>query len=370
MKQVILAALCALALAGCARAQASEAQEESSGSETLHLASDSAKMGFVRVGEVKSELDTAAASATGKVAFNEDVTSRVGSPVSGRVLELKVQVGDMVKKGQPLLTIASPDVESARADALQAEADFEVAERALDRAKRLLTEQAIAQKELQSAQDDEVRARTNLTRARARLAVLGVSEKDFGAHYVLRSPIDGTVVSRDILPGQEVRSDQGTPLLTVADLRTLWVEASVYERDISRVQAGDSAEVWVPAYPAQVWTGTVKHVGEVVDPQTRTVKVLIAVPNPDGRLKPEMFAHVKLSARQGTPVLSIPAAAVLSDGEHDRVIVADAHGNFRDREVQIGPEHGGRVQVLGGLAAGEKIVVEGALFVQNELDAH
>jgi len=359
----ILVTLLALASAACSQA-AAEAPEQPE----LKLDPASPKMGFVKTAQVKASVETESAAATGKVSFNEDVTSRVGSPVSGRVQQLNVQLGDKVKKGQPLMTIASPDVEAARAEAIQAEADLQVAERELERAKLLFGEQAISQRDLQNAENDQVKAKSNVERTRSRLQQLGVNEKDFGANYVLRSPIDGVVCTRDILPGSEVRADSGTPLLTVADLRTLWVLADVFERDLARVKEGDTAEVRVAAYPADVWKGTVQHVGEVVDPQTRTVKVRIGVPNPDGRLKPEMFARVSLTALTGTAQVSIPASALISDGESNRVIVADGRGTYRARDVEVGPEHEGQVRVLEGLKDGETIVVEGALFVKNELD--
>lgn len=368
--KAIIPILILLALGGAGLlAEAAQASEPGAqDTAALHLDPGSPKLGFVRLADVKAAIESDVATATGKVAFNENVTSRVASPVSGRVQQLHVQPGDKVKKGQALVTIASPDVESARAEAIQANSDLQSATRELERAKRLYAEQAIAQKDLQSAEQDVIKAKSNVERTRARLQVLNVSDKDFAASYVLRSPLEGTVVTRDILPGQEVRSDGATPLMTVADLSKLWVLADVYERDLARVKEGDTAEVRVAAWPAEVWKGTVKHVGEVVDPATRTVKVRIEVPNPDGRLKPEMFAKVTLTERSREPTVTIPVSALISDGERNRVIVADAQGNFRARDVEVGPEHEGQVRVLGGLQPGEKIVVEGALYVKSELE--
>lgn len=369
MKVIVAALVLAAAGVGAllgAGAQASEPGADDAAS--LHLDPASPKLGFVRLAEVKAAVESDVATATGKVSFNENVTSRVASPVSGRVQELHVQPGDKVKKGQSLVTIASPDVEGARAEAIQADSDLQTATRELDRARSLYGEQAISQKELQSAEQDLIKARSNVERTKARLQVLGVTAKDFGASYVLRSPLDGTVVNRDLLPGQEVRADGATPLITVADLSKLWVLADVYERDLARVRVGDVAAVTVAAWPGASWKGTVTHVGEVVDPSTRTVKVRVEVPNPDGRLKPEMFAQVTLTRTDPEPTVTIPVSAVISDGERSRVIVADAQGNFRAREVAVGPEHAGQVRVLEGLEPGEKIVVQGALFVNSALE--
>jgi cobalt-zinc-cadmium efflux system membrane fusion protein len=333
----------------------------------LHVEPASPRMGFIKLAEVTAEADVSMASATGKVAFNEDVTSRVGSPVSGRVAQLHVQLGDKVKKGQPLITIASPEVEAARAEAIQASADMQLAQRAYDRAERLFADGNIPKKDLQSAEDDLIKAKSNVQRTDARLQLLGVNRETFSPSYVLRAPIDGTVVERAILPGQEVRSDGGTPLITIADLKTLWVLADIYERDLERAEEGSMAEVRVAAY-SDVFKGVVKHVGEVVDPNTHTVKVRILVDNTDGRLKPEMFAKVTLSQKKPKTVIAVPSSAVLSDGETNSVIVADAHGNYQVRNIDVGAERDGKVRVLSGLNTGEKIVVQGALFVKNELD--
>jgi cobalt-zinc-cadmium efflux system membrane fusion protein len=154
--------------------------------------------------------------------------------------------------------------------------------------------------------------------------------------------------------------------VTVADLKTLWVLADVYERDLARAREGDQAEVRVGAYPGEVFPGVVKHVGEVVDPTSRTVKVRVVVQNPNGLLKPEMFAKVTLTRKAGEPSLNIPASAVLSDGEKTTVIVS-ANNSYRQRPVEVGPERDGKVRVLSGLQPGETIVVEGALFVKAEL---
>jgi cobalt-zinc-cadmium efflux system membrane fusion protein len=321
---------------------------------------------FVKVAEVEVSSEGTPTDATAKVAFDEGRVSRVGAPVSGRVLELRVQPGDRVRKGQPLLVIASPDAESAFADWIAARADAALAERNLERQRRLLADQAVSQREVLQAESDATKARAGRARALARLEILGISPDDPNgkpSRYLLRAPIDGVVVERPATPGMEVRADSGTPLVTVADLSRLWVLADVFERDVGAVVKGGRAEVRVAAWPGRTWDGKVAYVGDVVDPQSRTVKVRVEVQNPDQKLKPEMFARVTLRGAAVAPALAVPSQAVLSDGAASAVVVALGDGRFQRRTIEAGPERDGRVRVLAGLAPGERVVVDGAIYL-------
>jgi cobalt-zinc-cadmium efflux system membrane fusion protein len=326
---------------------------------------------FLKVAPVTESTEAGVAAATGRVTFNEDRVSRVGSPLNGRILELLVKPGDKVKKGQPLVVIASPDAQGAITDLIAAEADISVARKNLERNKRLYADQAVPQKDVLQAEGDFTKAAAAVDRARGKLEVLGIDPKQKTARFTLRAPIDGTCVERPATAGMEVRADAGAPLLTIADLASLWVLADVYERDLGQVATGQSATVRVPAYPTEAFTGKVSHVGDLVDPQTRTVKLRVVVDNKDGRLKPEMFAKVMLSAARvdGAPkILSVPAEAVLSDGEASAVIVARESGRFQKRTIEVGAEQDGKVRILAGLSPGENVVVEGALFIKAEID--
>jgi cobalt-zinc-cadmium efflux system membrane fusion protein len=321
---------------------------------------------FVKVAEVEVSSEGAPTDATARVTFDEGRVSRIGTPVSGRVLELRVQPGDRVRKGQPLLVIASPDAESAFADWIAARADAALAEKNLERQRRLLADQAVSQKEVQQAEGESTKARAARARALSRLEVLGISPDDPDgrpSRYLLRAPLDGVVVERPANPGMEVRADSGTPLVTVADLSRLWVLADVFERDVGAVVEGGRAEVRVAAWPGRVWEGKIAHVGDLVDPQSRTVKVRIEVQNPDQKLKPEMFARVTLRGAPSAPSLAVPSQAVLSDGAASAVVVALGDGKFQRRTIEAGPERDGHVRVLSGLAPGERVVVDGAIYL-------
>jgi cobalt-zinc-cadmium efflux system membrane fusion protein len=184
----------------------------------------------------------------------------------------------------------------------------------------------------------------------------------------LRAQIAGVVVDRNVLVGQEVRADQATPLLTISSLDTVWVLADAYEQDLSLVAEGDTVTIQVPAYPGEKFTGRVAHIGEVVDPATRTVKIRCVVPNKDHRLKAEMFAKIDVSDNGRRKIMSIASKAVLTDGDRTYVIVATEGNVFRIRRIDVGPEVDGRTRILAGVTPGEKIVTEGAIFMKREIE--
>jgi cobalt-zinc-cadmium efflux system membrane fusion protein len=205
-------------------------------------------------------------------------------------------------------------------------------------------------------------------RTRARLGLLGISPANHSSLFTLRAPIAGTVVERSALPGMEVRADAGTPLVTISGLEELWVFADVYERNLAAVRAGQAAQVSVASYPGESFPARIEHVGDMVDPQTRTVKVRLATANPERKLKPEMFARVALALSGPAAAVTVPTRAVLSDGEANIVMVAVADGRFAKRRVEVGAESEGQLPVLAGLSAGERVVVDGALFLKAELE--
>jgi cobalt-zinc-cadmium efflux system membrane fusion protein len=327
---------------------------------------------FLKVALVEATPESEVTAATGKVAFDEERVSRVASPVAGRVVDLLAHPGDRVRKGQGLLVIASPDAQSAVADYVAAAADKAVADKNLERQRRLFADQAVSYKEVLQAESDATKAAAAHARAAGRLEVLGIdprSGRASSSRFMLRAPIDGIVVERPAFPGMEVRPDSGAPLVTVADLTRLWVLADVYERDLARVAVGQHATIRVAAEPGHTFTGKVSHVGELVDPATRTVKLRIEVANPALELKPEMFARVTLQgAVPGSSALTVPSSAVLSDGDASAVIVSRGDGRFEKRTIELGGDRDGRVRVLSGLVAGERVVVDGALFLKSAIE--
>ena len=323
---------------------------------------------FIKIETVKESAGVTSVSLPGRVSFDEDHTQRVASPIDGRAVGILAKLGDKVRAGQPLIQLSSPNVGQLQADAQKAMSDLAVAQKAIDRVHKLQAEGAVADKEVAVAEGDFRKARSDFGRTTAQLKALGVSPTDPAVNVALRAQIAGIVVERNVLVGQEVRADQATPLLTISSLDSVWVLADAYEQDLGMVAEDDPVTIRVPAYPGETFTGKVHHIGEVVDPATRTVKIRCVAANPGHRLKPEMFAKVDVQNTSGHKFMTVPAKAVLNEGDKTLVIVATEGNVFRARRIDVGPESDGHVRVLGGLTPGEKVVTEGAIFMKREIE--
>jgi cobalt-zinc-cadmium efflux system membrane fusion protein len=324
---------------------------------------------FIKIETVKESSGSTSVTLPGRVTFDEDHTQRLASPIDGRATNILVKLGDKVRAGQPLIQLSSPNVSLLQAEAQKAMADLTVAEKAIDRVHKLQAEGAVAEKEVTSTEGDLRKARSDYGRASAQLKALGVSPTDPAVNVALRAQIPGIVVERNVLVGQEVRADQANALLTISSLDSVWVLGDAYEQDLGLVAEGDQVSITVPAYPGETFPGTVTHIGEVVDPATRTVKVRCVAGNAAHKLKPEMFAKVDVRNTSGRKVITVPAKAVLNEGDKSLVIIATEGNVFRTRRVDVGPETEGQVRVLGGLSPGEKVVTDGAIFMKREIES-
>jgi len=337
--------------------------------DAIRIEAGSPRLAFLKIEPVEESDNATLVALTGKVAFDEEHTQRVSSPIDGRVTAILVKPGDKVKAGQPLVELSSPTVGQVLADAQKALQDLNVAQKALDRAAKLRADGAISEKEVAQVEADFKKARSDVARTSAQLHSLGISPSDPTPNASLWAQLPGVVVERNVLVGQEVRADAAQALLTITSLDSVWVLADVYEQDLGLVQDGAAVAVHVPAYPEESFAGVVSHIGEVVDSQTRTVKIRCIVPNPQHRLKPEMFAKIDLQNHSGNKVLLIPVKAVLYEGEVTKVIVATSDRLFRLRRVYVGPQVGDKVRVLSGLSRGDKVVSDGALFLKKDIEA-
>jgi cobalt-zinc-cadmium efflux system membrane fusion protein len=296
----------------------------------------------------------------GRLVWNEDHTVRVVPQVGGRVQKITVEIGSEVKVGQILATLNSPDYGQAQADARKAQADQQVAKLALDRQRELHAAGIVADKDFQQTQAEAIRAQAEADRASRRLAGLGGASD---GTYTLRSPLAGIVVERNLNPGLEFRPEQSSdPLFVVTDPTSLWLRLDASETDLAALKAGEKISLQVKQYPNERFAGVIRHVGDFVDPATRTVRVRGEVPNPDRRLKGGMFvtALIELPATQA---LLVPSAAVFLVDEQRYVFVEEATGRYILRAVQAGPERDGRIEILSGVTEGEKVVIEGNLHL-------
>lgn len=292
-------------------------------------------------------------------------TVKILPPMAGRVVALSVRLGDAVRRGEPLLTLDSPDFTSAQADYTQALAAYRQATHALARERDLAQYGIAATRDVEQAETDDAQAQGDLQRTTARLALLGIdtSVARQDQRLVIRSPIAGRVTELSIGVG-EFHNDPTVPIMTVADLSTVWLTADVPEKDLHAVTAGERAAAVLSAYPGDTVRGIVSMIEAVVDTATRMTKVHVTVANPAGRFKPGMYAVVGVAGPPRRTVV-IPATAVLQVGDSNVVFVETKPWVLQRRPVVLGaPDHGG-VVVRAGLVGGERIVARNAVLLQQ-----
>lgn len=323
------------------------------------------------------ENDTVILHLTGKLVWNEDVTTNVFSPLAGRVASIKGARGQKVKVGDELARITSPDFGQAQADAVKSEADLALAKRVLERTRDLLKQGVLPQKELDTAQNSFDDAQSERDRAVERLAVWGGRGGDVNGAFALKAPMDGVIVDRNVQPGQEVRSDQmlagmavvAAPLFIISDPESLWVHLDVSEQDLSNLQVGQKLEIRSRAYGNQVFPGVLTVIGQSLNPDTRTVVAKGTVSNPEKLLKAQMYVDVNVITH--VPKMpQVPIKAVFLREGKACVFVRASETTFEMRQITTAAEDAGHVFVSKGLNADEAVVSEGALVLESLLDAN
>ena len=306
---------------------------------------------------------------TGSVAFDGDQSTSVIAPISGPVTRLAVDLGATISRGQPLAYVSSPDFADAIADYRKAIAADRNASRVADLDEQLFKNDGIARRDLEQAQTDAIAARADLDAASQHLAALGVDPEDAtrpGAQAVegvIRSPISGTLVERLINPG-ELLSAGSTVCCTVADLSRVWVMASIFSNDLTRVAVGDRAEITLTGSSVTL-PGRVDYIAALVDPTTKATLVRIVVPNPTHLLRRDMYVDVALHSQKRQEGLLVPVSAVLRDDDNQPFVFLDmGDGQYRRSDVELGTRLGDQYPVTAGLKAGDRVVGEGGLFLQ------
>jgi cobalt-zinc-cadmium efflux system membrane fusion protein len=360
---------------------------EKAGSDGIELTPD--QRSNISIETVQKRMVAGEIRSPGKVAFNGNKISPVLPQFSGRLVRLLAEVGQNVSAGQVLGSIETPDIVQSQADYQQGLANERTAQtslvnltRARERAERLTKVEAIPLRELQQAQVDEKHGREDLDRARlsvaaaqSRLRSLHFSDAEVKAlespatalkrEVRLLAPIAGTIIERKAGAGQVVQPG-GDPLFQIADMSTVWVNIEVYEDQLSRLRLGLVATVETPAFANERFTARVDQIGNVVDPDKRTVAVRCVLPNGGGKLKPGMFVTVSLGGVSNQEAITVPSTSVVISGEKHIVFVETAPGRYQRREVVTGSEQEGSVVIRSGLKDGERVVVKGGLLIGAE----
>ncbi len=289
--------------------------------------------------------------------------ARIAAPLAGRVVKILVHYGDLVRAQQPLLLIDSPDLVAAQTDYLKARSVLLQANQAQLRQQDLLTHGIAAKREVEQANTDRAVAISELQRAHVRLKLLGIDTEQLGQPLVIRAPLTGRVVELGVATG-EVHNDTNAAMMTIADLSCVWLTADVQEKDLHRVQIGDDAQARFAAYPGESFVGRVFSVADLLDADTRTIKVRTRFANADRRLKPGMFASATFTGSEREEVV-VPSTALLQSGSETVVYVQTAPWTFSRRPVHTGAAlPGDEVVVSDGLSAGELILTRDVVVLQ------
>lgn len=331
------------------------------GSDELTLTSDEAAKAGIQVQPAQPQPVVETVQATATIQANQERIAFVAPRVEARVRSVAVKLGDNVRAGQALATLDSVQVGEAYAAWVQAQSELRIAEADLKRVESLAADEIVPRKELLRAQADREKAAAALRNASDRLQLLGASPRS-GASAVslltVTSPIAGTVIERKATLGG--LASPAESLFTIADLSRVWVQAALPESALAKVRIGAAARITVPAYPNQVFQGRVSHIGAGVDKDTRTASARIEVGNPEGKLKPEMFATAVIeTGNTGRGGISLPDDAVVLMQGQPTVFVFDA-GAYVPRVVQTGERSGGRTAIVSGIQPGEQVVTAGA----------
>jgi membrane fusion protein, heavy metal efflux system len=332
----------------------------------VYLAPDSPKKAYVKTVSLSLTQHPLLEPLTGKITYNESVTSRISSPVAGRVIAKPVALGTQVQSGTILLELDSPDVAAAEADYAKAQADLTLASKGFNRQRELYIGKAVSQKVLEQAQDDFNAARSEVQRAQDRLKNLHITARQSDGRFALRSPIPGVVVERNVNPGMEVRPDRDAPLFVVSNLKKLTLLMAVFEVNLNKIRLGQKLSVSVPAYPGEMFPATVQYIAQVLDEKTHTVQVRCELPNADGRLLPGMYATINVGSNPGDLAFVIPLTAVFTEGDADYVFIALDENHFQQRQVEIGLRLKDKAVITEGLKPNEQLVTEGALTLRAE----
>lgn len=361
----------AMGLAGCG-AHARDPDQAASAKPAL-LTLTPAQMQHVRLVTIAPGAYQKSIETTGVVDFDNDRATSVVAPMSGPVSRLLVEAGQAVRAGQPLALVESPDYASAVSAYRKAVVTAENARRIADADKDLAAHNGVSAREAAQAQTDAANAEADRAAALQALVALKLPPQTLaairsgreGAQIMgeIRSPIAGTVVEKLITPGQLLQAGT-TPAFTVADLSRVWVMAQLTPAEAASIRVGDPVDVETGVGATRL-NGRVDNISALVNPDTRSVQARVLVENPGGLLKKQMYVRAVIRSRQAQTGLLVPVSAVLRDEENlPFVYIAEPGGGFARRRVTLGDRDGDRYDITEGLQGGERVVADGALFLQ------
>jgi cobalt-zinc-cadmium efflux system membrane fusion protein len=327
------------------------------------------QMSHVQIVTIQPATLTRTLRLTGAVAYNNFRTTPVITQVSGPVSRIVVVPGEKVKKGQPLLYVASPDYSQLRTNYLKAKDAYSLAQKTNARSQDLYQHHAIAAKDLEQAESAEVQAGGDLASAESALRVMGITDLDAlikgpnSYEIPVRAPIGGEVVEQLVSVGQLLQPGN-SQCFTISDTSTMWVLVNIYQKDLPYVHPGDPVIIQTDAYPDS-FKGRIAYVAAALDSTTRTLPARIETPNPGEKLKKDMYVTTSVQAGSIPNAIAVPDSAVLRDSENEPFVYAETSSNqFGRRSVTLGEGQNGQTQITSGLKPGDRVVGDGSLFLQ------
>ncbi len=302
---------------------------------------------------------------TGSVDFNQDNQVNIYPLVSGVVQDIKVQLGDYVQKGQVLGVVRSSEMANYSSSLTTAEANLSVAKKNLEAQKDLYASGLASQLDVTTAQSNYDQAVAQLSLAKR---ILKINGDNTDGNYVIKAPISGFIVQKNVTNSTSIRTDNGTNIFTISDLKNVWVQANVYESNIGKIHLGDPVEITTVSYPDKVFTGKVSKILNVLDPTSKVIKVRIVVSNEDYALKPQMFARVVATNQQNSDAICIPASALVFDHSQYYVLKYNGKGSADITPVTVLSKLGDRVYLSNGIAEGDKVVASEAILIYDALN--
>ncbi|MBN8885680.1 MAG: efflux RND transporter periplasmic adaptor subunit [Rudaea sp.] len=315
--------------------------------------------------------------AVGYVDFDQDATVQVFTPYQGRVRQVFAALGDKVKKGQPLFSVDSPDLVQAQSSLITAAGVLALTTRTLERAKQMLGVQASAQKDVEQATSDQQTAEGNFKAARNALRIFGKTDAQIDAvvasrktdgELVVASPFDGEVTARNAAVGLLLQPGSAPAPFTISRTSVVWLTANAQETDLPALRVGQAVTARVNAFRDRAFEGKVAAIGASLDPNTHRASVRVQIDNPQNELRPQMLATFVIRTGEPLQAVAVPSAGLVREGDGTMTVFVTEDGKrFSRRAVVLGMDDGSLHQVISGLAPGEKVASEGALFVSNAL---
>ena len=322
-------------------------------------------MQVVKITDVMMAQQKDAITLTGKVAFNDDNVAKMYPMVSGNVTGIKVMLGDYVNAGQQLAVVHSSEMAGYSNDLISAETNLRIAQINLSKTKDMYRSGLASMPDSLNAAMAYEQAKASLTRTNQVLKINGGGTK---GDYVVKAPISGFIVEKNVNNNMTIRTDNGNTMFTISDLKNVWIWANVYESNIDRVHVGDSVDVETISYPGKIFNGKVDKIMNVLDPTNKVMKVRIVLSNRAYELKPEMFTSITISNQLQKQAITIPSSALIFDHSQYFVVVFKSKSELIITPVEVTNTVGANTYIASGLQIGQKIISVQALQVYDQLN--